>query len=146
MRGESGQTGNSGPMMAGMTGDAGPSGIQGVKGDVGATGFQGATGIVEHWSYYRNFEFDRKDANIRDSERDRAPEIAAYLAQNPSLNVGIDNSMNGRDSDLDGRRVDTVRAALLQAGVPAYKIQIGAFGDPDREHERQVQVLIKTRI
>jgi hypothetical protein len=33
----------------------------------------------------------------------------------------------------------------MQAGVPGYKIQMGAFADPDRRREGQIQVLIKTR-
>ena len=102
---------------------------------------------MAHWAYYREFNFDRRDANIPASEMDRISEIAAYLGQNPSLNVGLDGSMsgNGRERDLGDRRTAAVRDALIQAGVPASKIQIGAFGDPDPGHERQVQVLIETR-
>ena len=81
---------------------------------------------------------------------DKVSDIAAYLARNPSLEVGIDGSMENRrssqrDRDLSNARADSVRDALMQAGVPAYKIQMGEFADPDRRHLDEVQVLIKTR-
>jgi hypothetical protein len=34
----------------------------------------------------------------------------------------------------------------MQAGVPAYKIQTGAFGDPQLRRNRRVDVLLKTGI
>ena len=42
-------------------------------------------------------------------------------------------------------RANSVRNALLQAGVPAYKIQYGTFGDPRLQRDRQVQVLVSAR-
>jgi len=50
------------------------------------------------------------------------------MQQNPSLQVGIDGSMDPRgtdprNQDLSNRRVGAVRDALIQAGVPAYRIQ-----------------------
>jgi len=33
---------------------------------------------------------------------------------------------------------------LIQAGVPAYKIQTGAFGDAQLTRDRRVEVLIST--
>lgn len=35
--------------------------------------------------------------------------------------------------------------ALLQAGVPSYKIQTGAFGDPQMRRDRRVDVLVSAR-
>jgi outer membrane protein OmpA-like peptidoglycan-associated protein len=149
MQGESGQTGDQGRLIVGMAGNAGPSGAQGAQGASGFTGAQGAVGIVGHWTTYREFYFDREDVDLRDSERNRIAEIAAYLSQNPSLVVGIDSSMDDRgsyggDRDLGGRRANAVRRALMQAGVPAENIRIGAFGDPDRRHDGQVQIMIET--
>jgi hypothetical protein len=46
---------------------------------------------------------------------------------------------------LDGsndRRVGNVRDALINAGVPTYKIQSGAFGDPQLRRDGQVAVLV----
>jgi outer membrane protein OmpA-like peptidoglycan-associated protein len=150
VQGRSGQTGDRGAIVAGIAGNAGPSGFQGERGGAGPTGAQGAVGIVERWSSYRQVSFDRRESNIRASEMDKVSDIAAYLLQNPTLEVGIDGSMaargsNQRDRDLSNLRADSVRDALMQAGVPAYKIQMGAFADPDRRQLGQIQVLIKTR-
>jgi len=71
----------------------------------------------------------------------RASEIAAYLALNPSLEVAID----GSGDDLSNRRTASVRSALMQAGVPADKIRMGAFAAPNQRHDGQIDVLIKTR-
>jgi len=35
--------------------------------------------------------------------------------------------------------------ALLQAGVPSYKIQTGAFGDPLMQRDGRVEVLVSAR-
>jgi outer membrane protein OmpA-like peptidoglycan-associated protein len=150
VQGGSGQTGGQGAFTAGVAGNAGPSGFQGERGGAGPIGEQGAVGIVERWTAYREVNFDRTGSNISVSEMDKVSDIAAYLARNPSLEVGIDGSMaarasNQRDRDLSNLRADSVRDALMQAGVPGYKIQMGAFADPDRRHLDQIQVLIKTR-
>ena len=58
------------------------------------------------------------------------------MNQNPNQQVAIDGTSD---------RANTVRNALLQAGVPAYKIQYGTFGDPRMQRDRQVQVLVSTR-
>jgi outer membrane protein OmpA-like peptidoglycan-associated protein len=150
VQGGTGQTGVQGLATAGAAGDAGPSGFQGARGDAGPVGAQGAVGIVERWTAYREFNFDRTASDMRVSEMNRISEIAAYLAQNPSLEVGIDGSMavrgfNQGERDLSNLRADSVREALMQAGVPSYKIQMGAFADPSRLQQGQIQVLIKTR-
>jgi len=72
-------------------------------------------------------------------------EIADYMQQNPSMIVGIDGSSpRGSDQNLDGRRVSNVRKALVEAGVPAFRIETGAFGDAQLVRERRVEVLIRT--
>jgi outer membrane protein OmpA-like peptidoglycan-associated protein len=45
---------------------------------------------------------------------------------------------------LSNRRVSAVRDALIQAGVPVYKIQSGTFGDARLTRDRRVEVLIRT--
>lgn len=79
----------------------------------------------------------------------QAAEIAVYLNQNPSLKVGIDGSSpRGSDSravDLAGLRVISVRNALINAGVPTSRIEVGSFGDPQLIREGRVEVLIRTR-
>jgi outer membrane protein OmpA-like peptidoglycan-associated protein len=151
MQGESGYSGQQGVTMAGNTGDAGPSGFQGAQGRTGWMGEQGHVGIVADWTPYREFHFERGNAGLTDSDMHKASEIAAYLSQNPSLGVGIDGYMDNdrfdrHDRDLSNQRANAVRDALVQAGVPAEKIQIGAFVDPDRRHDGQIAVLIKTRM
>ena len=149
VQGQSGQTGDRGVFVAGIAGEAGPSGLQGGRGREGQTGEQGPAGIVALWTSYRDFDFDRTETSLRASEMDKIADIAAYLIQNPSLEVGIDGSLGERSSrnnrDLSSRRAASVRDALMQAGVPANKIETGAFADPERRHEGQIQVLIKTR-
>lgn len=93
------------------------------------------------------FEYDR--AEIRSSDASKISEIAVYMNQNPSLQVGIDGSMDPRGTDprnqnLSDRRIGAVRDALIQAGVPAYKIQAGAFGDTELTRDRRVEVLVRT--
>jgi outer membrane protein OmpA-like peptidoglycan-associated protein len=49
-----------------------------------------------------------------------------------------------RDQEIGNRRVSTVRDALIQAGVPAHRIQTGAFGDSGRRNDRRVGVLMSS--
>jgi outer membrane protein OmpA-like peptidoglycan-associated protein len=45
---------------------------------------------------------------------------------------------------LRDRRINAVRLALIDAGVPAEKISTGAFGDPLPRNDARVEVLIAT--
>ena len=149
-QGVRGQTGAEGSMMAGVAGVAGRSGPAGPQGSVGPTGAQGAVGVVDRWTSYREFRFDYNRAEITSSDRDTVSEIATYIKKNPSLQVGLDGSMDARGTDprsqnLSDRRVAAVRDALIQAGVPAQRIQVGAFGDERLKKDRRVEVLISTR-
>jgi len=135
--------------MAGVAGSTGRSGLAGVQGPAGATGAQGPAGVVDRWNSFRDIWFDFNRADLDASEMSKVSEIATYMNQNPSLRVGIDGSMDPRgtdprNQDLSDRRVSAVRDALIQAGVPAYKIQTGAFGDAQLTRDRRVEVLIST--
>jgi outer membrane protein OmpA-like peptidoglycan-associated protein len=70
------------------------------------------------------------------------------MNQNPSLRLGIDGSMDPsgteRSQDLSDRRVNTVRDALIQAGVPAHRIQAGSFGEAGARRDHRVEVLVST--
>jgi outer membrane protein OmpA-like peptidoglycan-associated protein len=148
-QGEQGATGAQGSATAGVAGSTGNSGPAGEQGPTGATGAQGPAGIVGHWTAYREFWFEYNSSDIRDSQGAKINEIAAYLRDNPSLQVGIDGSMDRhgtdpRDQDLCDRRVDSIRHALLHAGVPADRIQTGAYGDEGQRRDRRVAVLIST--
>jgi len=125
--------------MAGVTGPTGRTGATGAQGAIGATGAQGPGGIsgaTGTWSVYRDIWFDVNRSNMRSSESGKVSDIANYLSQNPNATVAIDGTSD---------RADSVRTALLQAGVPAYKIQYGTFGDPKLQRDRQVQVLVSSR-
>jgi outer membrane protein OmpA-like peptidoglycan-associated protein len=107
--------------------------------------------IVANWTAYRQFNFTPGSADVTDSDMQKATTISTYLARNPSLGVGIDGykdseKVDRHERELNNQRTSAVRDALLQAGVPVEKIQIGSFADPDRRHDGQVAVLIKTRI
>jgi outer membrane protein OmpA-like peptidoglycan-associated protein len=76
-------------------------------------------------------------------------EIARYMKKNPSLEVGLDGSMDPRGTDprnptLCEHRVRTIRDALIEAGVPSDRIQTGAFGDTHLAQDRRVAVLLCT--
>ena len=123
-------------------------------------GAQGAAGAVMHWQSFRDFLFDFDKSDVLASEVGKAPEIAAYMEANPSIQqVGIDGYADPRGTNqynlsLSQRRVDAVRAALLEAGVPASKIQTGFFGEARLkcsesteacwQRDRRVEVFIGT--
>jgi outer membrane protein OmpA-like peptidoglycan-associated protein len=98
---------------------------------------------------YREFWYDADRAEIHSADAAKIAEIAAYLKQNPSLQVGIDGSMdpNGTDArnqNLADRRVNAIRDALIAAGVPSSKIKTGTYGNTQLRRDRRVEVLIRT--
>ena len=109
----------------------------------------GPTGVVETWVSYQDFWFDADRADVHTADASKVNDIAAYIERHPSLQVGIDSSMNPagtdqRSRDLATRRGNSVRDALIAAGVPASSIKSGAFGDSRLRRDRRVEVLIKT--
>jgi outer membrane protein OmpA-like peptidoglycan-associated protein len=138
-----------GASMQGSTGASGASGSAGTQGPVGQVGSQGPVGIVDHWTPYRSFGFDDGRAEIRAVDERQITDTAAYLARNPSLRIGINDSMdtantNANEQRLGERRVAAVRNALIQAGTPASRIETSAFGDPDSLRNQRVNVLLIT--
>jgi len=122
--------------MAGLSGPTGATGAIGPQGAIGSTGAQGllAQGGNARWSSYRDFTFNVNSNDILRDDGNKAREIANYMNQNPSARIAIDGA--------NDRRVDNVRAALMDAGVPAYKIQTGAFGDAQFRRDNRVAVLV----
>jgi outer membrane protein OmpA-like peptidoglycan-associated protein len=101
---------------------------------------------VSCWTSYREFWFADGRADLHDAEMAKVSEIANYMKKNPSIQVGIDATLdpqnhNQRDQDLSNQRVKAIRDALVKAGVPADKIKAGAFGDPKLQRDRRVEVL-----
>jgi outer membrane protein OmpA-like peptidoglycan-associated protein len=91
------------------------------------------------WISYRDFWFGFGSARIDATDADKVADVASYLQQNPSHRLALDGAIG--DADYSARRLDAVREALVAAGVPAYKIHTGVFGDPRLRRERRVEVL-----
>ena len=105
--------------------------------------------MIKCWNTYRDIWFNDGSADMSPAATSMVAEIAAYLKQNPSLQVGLDSSTkfyraDESSSDLGNRRCKAVHDALVAAGVPAASIRIGAFGKPSEPRDRRVEVLIET--
>lgn len=100
--------------------------------------------MINSWTSYRDFRFESNQAELQASDTNKVSEIATYLKANPSLNAGIDGSMEPRNQELSNQRVTVVRDALIKAGVPASRIQAGAFGNSKLPRDGRVAVLIRT--
>ena len=139
----------------GATGPMGPAGPMGAQGPAGTAGAQAAAG--KNWASFRNFLFDFDMSAIRANETNHVSDIAAYVKQNPTARVGIDGHTDPRGTDaynqsLSERRVNTIREALVTAGVAGDKIHTGAFGESQPkcneateacwQRDRRVEVLI----
>lgn len=148
-RGEAGQTGARGSTTAGVAGEAGVTGATGSQGEVGPSGPQGPAGILSQWTSYREYWFDANQAVIHEADAHKAAEITAYMKQNPSLELGLDASTNPRatkqrDIEMRGRRIQAIRDALMDAGMPASRITHGNLGDVELRRDGRVEVLIRT--
>ena len=149
-----GMAGERGP--AGPMGPAGPAGAQGAAGSVGP---QAKADAAKQWSSFKDFLFDTDKSDIRANETSKVTDIAAYMKQNPSVQVGIDGFADPRGTNphnqaLSERRVNAIRDALVKAGVPGDKIKTGAFGEQRLlcnestaacwQSDRRVEVLISS--
>jgi TctA family transporter len=78
------------------------------------------------------FDFDKSD--IRANETNKITDVAAYIKQNPTFQVGINGYADPRGTEqynqaLSERRVNAIRDALVKAGVASDKINALAFGE-----------------
>jgi hypothetical protein len=121
--------------LAGISGPTGATGATGPQGATGQTGARGAT--AGGWSPYRDYTFNVNSNEILSSDGNKAREIADYMNQNPSARVAIDGT--------NQNRVARVRNALIDAGVPAYKIETGSFDNPQLRRDGRVAVLVSSR-
>jgi peptidoglycan-associated lipoprotein len=145
-----------------MTGVQGSTGMTGVQGPTGNTGAQGAPASSPQpgapWMLVKEFMFDYDRPEIRYSESRKPSEVAAYMNQYPSVRLGVAGYTDRQSTDqynlpLSQRRVENVRDALIQAGVPADRIETGTFGtdqfmcNPSSEQclqrEGRVEVLVR---
>ena len=120
--------------LTGRTGATGPTGPQGSVGQTGAQGMGGSTGamgmVAPSWSY--TFRGIRDDISASDSGK--AQEVANFMQQNPSTQVTLSGPAR--------RYTDSVGEALRNAGVPASRIQRGAFTDPNVNNGHRVDVMV----
>ncbi len=86
------------------------------------------------WRWYSDYLFRGSGTMILSADTLKAREIFGYSNDNPSGRIGLDGS--------DPRRVLAVRDALVLAGVPASRIDTGAFGDPQLRRDGRVAVLV----
>lgn len=143
-QGATGYTGAQGSTeMLGRAGPTGATGATGAQGAIGLTGAQGSGGAsgpiaaMGNWTSFREYTFAGNSDDILRSDRNKAREIADYMNQNPSARIAIDSP--------NQRYVHEVVNALKAAGVPAYKIQVGAFGNPQLRRDNRLEVLVSNQ-
>lgn len=126
--------------IAGPPGPPGPQGIAGAPGPMGPAGPAGAIGASGPrgsdfvWTAFGDVLFDFDRATLRQEEAARLAELAAMLKQNPDYKVELEGYADPRGTDaynvaLSRRRVEAVRQALIEAGVPETAIVTGAYGE-----------------
>jgi outer membrane protein OmpA-like peptidoglycan-associated protein len=108
--------------------------LSGPSGDQIATGAQGSMVAGVSWSAFRDYSFNSYSDAILRSDSAKARDIADYLNRNPSARVAIDG--------YNPSRAAVVRTALLNAGVPDHKIQVGAYVEPQDRRLNNVVVLV----
>jgi outer membrane protein OmpA-like peptidoglycan-associated protein len=141
-----GDEGKQGRTTEGVAGAAGIAGASGAQGVTGAQGDTGVAGIVGQWTPYKEFNFAFNDSQIQDRDSAKIAEIATYMKANPSLQLLLDGSMdpNGtdpKDQKMSDRRVESIRIALIDAGVSSDRIKTGALANSKTRHDRHVEVL-----
>jgi outer membrane protein OmpA-like peptidoglycan-associated protein len=144
-RGPAGPPGPSGPAgpagttgQIGKVGPPGPAGGAGPAGPAGPVGPVGAAGADAKWMSFRDVLFDFDKADVRADEQSKITQLAEYVKKNDGLVVRLDGYADPRGTDphniqLSQRRVEAVKKALIDAGVPADRIRIAAHGERPRK-------------
>lgn len=135
-QGALGEDGSKGSTTDGIDGSAGAVGAQGGTGAIGSEGDQGAAGRVDHWVYYKEFNFGPNDIYLSIAGLNKISEIAAYMKNNPSLQLGIEGT--------NDQHLNLIQQALIKEGVSTEKIILGKFGDPSHRRDGRVAVFFKT--
>ena len=140
--GEPGPAGVAGP--PGPPGPPGPAGPAGRIGPAGAAGPPGAAGVAgdrgadAQWVRVPDILFEYDKADVRPDEAQKIRQVVEAVKANDQLLVRLDGHADPRGSDryntaLSARRVEAVRRALIDAGIPADRIVIAAFGEQRRK-------------
>ncbi len=155
-KGGRGATELSAPTTIGPAFASGPVSIQAPQGSireaagsrdqtaVGPGRARGHAGVVLDWTLFKAFQFSGNSAELSDYNMKQVSEIADYMKNNPTLEVGIDGFIDGRNKSLNDSRSDAVRFQLTRAGIPYESIKIGAFGDANLRRDGRVEVLFRT--
>jgi outer membrane protein OmpA-like peptidoglycan-associated protein len=130
--GPAGPPGVEGP--PGPRGPAGPVGSQGPVGPAGAPGAPGERGADAQWVMVPDILFDFDKAEVRADDAQKIRLVADFVKKNDQLVVRLDGHADPRGPDrynnaLSARRVEAVRQSLIDAGVPADRVVIAAFGE-----------------
>lgn len=160
--GPAGPVGMTGPQ--GPQGPTGPNGVAGIQGPGGPQGVTGPEGVMGRqgpqrpWVTFADFLFDFDRSVVRGSETGKVDKLKQYMQEHPGIEVGLDGHADPRgtaayNQPLSQRRVDAVKAALLNAGIASDKIQTGAFGESQPkcsqateecwQRDRRVEVLVR---
>jgi hypothetical protein len=89
---------------------------------------------VGAWTGFWDYTFNGNSNEILHYDRRMAGDIANYVNENQTRRIAIDGA--------DPTRVEIVRQALFNAGVPGWKMQVGAYGDPKLRRYGRVAVLV----
>ena len=133
--GPAGLPGPAGPAGSpGPAGPPGPAGAPGLPGPSGPPGPAGPPGPSGKWSPMDNVHFDVMNAGLKEDCDGKIEKLAHFIKDNPGLEVGLDGHAELMLPDeqvpaLSERRVQTVRAALIAAGVEPGRIHAGSFGE-----------------
>ena len=102
-----------------------------------------------------NVSFEFKSAGIQPKCAEKIAKLATWMNDNQPAVISLDGHGTDKyNQALSERRVNTVRDALMKAGVARDKIQTGAFGEMRLkcqeateacwQSDRRVEVLIGT--
>jgi outer membrane protein OmpA-like peptidoglycan-associated protein len=100
----------------------------------GAAPSEPAASIGPRLVSFNDILFDFDKAEMRSSETPKIEKIVGELTDKPSAQVWIAGYADPRGDDeynqkLSQKRVESIREALVKAGVPGDRIRTAAFGE-----------------